>query len=170
MIWGYWDILHPKYYLRKTDKIYTNTLNYIFSSCITICTKMFKSSHYIYIYIYCLQEESPDFGIKVLTNFCLEILKQSGLNKKHGRKVGKIHKDFWIIPSLHMSQNDLIPANHILLKCTKSIFITFNQSLLSINFITKNWFCSFFSSSDKHQSQYLVRCHPSGINSLLMSF
>ena len=63
--------------------------------------------------LYCLQEESKHFGLKVLKNFGLGY-----------RKIGKIQKDFWTIPSLHMSQNVLIPPNHILRTYTKSILST----------------------------------------------
>ena len=40
--------------------------------------------------------------------------------KDHRGKIDKVHKDFWIIPSLHMSQSILIPLNHILPTCTKN--------------------------------------------------
>ena len=84
-----------------------------------------------------------------------------------------------------MSQNVLIPPNHILLTCTKSIFITcanFSHHLaptletlyhlptlyyfLSINIGS----ISFSSSSGMDQLHHPVGCHATGIDSLLISF
>ena len=47
--------------------------------------------------ICCLQEELPQFGLGVLTNFELGVLGHFGSTKNHTSKIDKIHKDFWII-------------------------------------------------------------------------
>ena len=48
---------------------FTKILNYIKSSCIIVCTKMSRYSHYIYF----LQEKSTHFGLRILTNFGLGV-------------------------------------------------------------------------------------------------
>ena len=66
----------------------------------------------------------------------------------------KISENFWITPSLHISQNVLISSNHIPLTHTDSIFTFCTNSFyylvnsLSLPnfiliFISKNWFDSF---------------------------
>ena len=89
-----------------------------------------------------------------MTCFSLEVSKHFGLKKL---KIGKIHKDSWIIPGL----------NYLAL-C--QLFIT---SQLQINFISKNWFYSFYYfilSFAMHQSHQIVGCHATGTSSLLISF
>ena len=51
-------------------------------SCIILCTKMFQYSHYLY----CSQEESKYFCLRVLTHFCLEVTAQFFGGKNHTRK------------------------------------------------------------------------------------
>ena len=42
---------------------------------------------------YCLQEESTHFGVRVLTNFALEVSAQFG-TKNHTIKINDIYRDF----------------------------------------------------------------------------
>lgn len=53
-----------------------------------------------------------------------------------------------------------------------SPFTNFYHLLLNfiLLFINQKWFFFFFSSSSMHQSHHLVKCLPTGINSLLTSF
>ena len=141
------------------------------------CAKFFcEYSHYIYR----LQEEPTHFGLRIWTNFGLEVLKHFGPKKKNQQNLQRF-LDYT------KSQNVSIPTNHILLTRTKSNFTTstnFCQLFLPpcphlayslplptkfiLTFISKKQFC--FSSSEKHQSQHFVGCHPTGINSFVLSF
>ena len=60
----------PKIIQEKMTK-FTRIFNYIKSSCIILCPQMFGYSYYIY----CLQEESTHIGLRVSTNFDLEVSK-----------------------------------------------------------------------------------------------
>ena len=58
----------------------------------------------------------------------------------------------------------MIPLNHILPSRIKNIFV-------SCNFYQKtNSSISFFSSSNKHQSDHLIGCHATLIKTFLISF
>ena len=59
------------------------------------------------------------FRSKSIDKFCCGGI-ETFWPKDHRGKIDKVHKDFWIIPSLHMSQSILIPLNHILPTCTKN--------------------------------------------------
>ena len=50
---------------------FSKNLNYIKSSCITFCAKMFRYS----LYMYLLQEESTHFFLEVFKHFGLEVSK-----------------------------------------------------------------------------------------------
>ena len=69
MIWGYWDILSPKSHTRKIDKIQKDFELYQISMHNVMCqiVRIFP------LYIYCLQEESIHFGLRVLKKFDLEV-------------------------------------------------------------------------------------------------
>lgn len=111
----------------------TKNLNYIKFSYIILDFTMLRYSNNIY----CLQEGSTPFGVKVLANFGLESLKHFGV-KNGRRKIDKIQKSFWIISSVNtyfFFQKCF--ANHILLTRAKQIFNNIHQILLSTNFISK---------------------------------
>ena len=78
MIWGYRNNWGSKTIQEKLTKL-TRILNYIMSSCIIFCIKMFEYSRYTC----CLQEESTHFGLRVLTNFGQEVSKHFGLKKSN---------------------------------------------------------------------------------------
>lgn len=67
----------------------TKNLNYIKFSYIILDFTMLRYSNNIY----CLQEGSTPFGVKVLANFGLESLKHFGV-KNGRRKIDKIQKSF----------------------------------------------------------------------------
>ena len=81
LVWKYQNILGQKYHTRKIDK-FTKILNHIKSSCIIFCTKMFRYSHYIYIYY--LQEESTNFSLRILKNLVWRY--QNILGKKNNKR------------------------------------------------------------------------------------
>ena len=114
-------------------------LNYIKSSYIIFCAEMFGYSHFLY----CLQEESIHFGLRVL-KILVWRYKNILSPKNHTRKIDKIPNVFCIIGSLHMTQSVSTPSNRILLTYDKNIFTISHQFLLSTNFINKNQFYSFF--------------------------
>ena len=122
MIWGYQSILSLKNYAKKLKK-FTKFLNYIKSSCVIFCDKMFKYSHYIYY----LQDESTNFGVRVLRNFdlrCQNILSQ----KNHTKKLTKFRNIFELLQVfIHnfFSRNVSISPNHILPTRTKNLFVTY---------------------------------------------
>ena len=147
MIWGYQNILAQKSHTQKIDKNpqrintlssgvietfwaqkiiqekfsrFTKVLNYIKSSCIIFCTKMFGYSHCIYR----LQEESIHFSLRVLRNFGLEASKHS-CHKNYRRKIDKNLQRYVSYTKFPYVQNVSIPPKHILLTRTKSIFTTF---------------------------------------------
>ena len=87
-LWNIGTFWTQKIIQEKSTK-FIKILNYIKSSCITFCVQMSRYSEYIY----CLQEISTDFGLKVLINFGLKVLKHFR-PKNHRGKIDKIHKDF----------------------------------------------------------------------------
>ena len=87
------------------------------------------------------------------------------------RRINKVwDQNFWTRPSLHMSQNVLIPPNHMLPTCTKSIFTPSTNFWHFLALSVKVGSISLFSSCDMHQSHRLVGCNATGINSLFISF
>ena len=125
MIVGYRNILGPKSWTQKLTKI----LNYIKSSCI-----MLEYSHYIY----CLQEKSTHFvWSKAIDKFRSGSIETFWAQKIIKEKLAKFTQRFWTISSLLISQNILIPPDHILPTCTKSIFTTsaYFSHQLSPNFV-----------------------------------
>ena len=87
-LWNSGTFWTQKIIQEKSTK-FIKILNYIKSSCITFCVQMFRYSEYIH----CLQEISTDFGLQVLINFGLKVLKHFR-PKNHRGKIDKIHKDF----------------------------------------------------------------------------
>ena len=74
---------------------------------------------------------------------------------------------------MFLSQNILIPSNHIQPTLTESIFTPSSSFYHFYYFLTlsiKIVSVPFFSFSDKHQSHHLVGCLATDINSLLMYF
>ena len=68
MTWGYREVLGPKNYTRKIDKILKYfELYQVFMN--NFWVKMFEYSHNIY----CLEEESTHFSFRVLITFVLEV-------------------------------------------------------------------------------------------------
>ena len=101
---------------------FTKILNYVKSSGIMFCAEMLGCSGYIY-----LARRINTFWLKGFDKFWsggIETIWAQTITKK----IGKIQKDFWIIPSLYVSQNISISPNHILTMCTKNIFTTSSNS------------------------------------------
>ena len=95
-----------------------------------------------------------------------DALKHVGFRKSYKQNLQNLQ----VFMHNFLYQNILIPPNHMLSIHTKIFFTTANQILFSTNFISKNGFIIFSSSSSKHQSHHLVRCHVAVINPLLISF
>ena len=110
-------------------------MNYIKSSCIIFCTKMFGYSHHIYF----LQEELTHFSREVLKH-----LSESTENfwvQKSYKKNDKIHKFSCIIFCNKMFQYlQLIYSQNIL----KTFFPIPTRFYYLLIFNIKNWFYSFF--------------------------
>ena len=108
---------------RKIDKTHE-------SSCIILCVKMLRYSHYIYH----LQKESAHFRLEVLKHFRMEGSKYFGFKKSYQKN----WQNSQVFIHNFLYQNVLIPPNYILSIYSKSSSI------------------SCYSSSGKHQSHHLV--------------
>ena len=81
---GVIEIFWAQIIIQEKFARFKKVLNYIKSSCIIFCAKIFVYSHYIYH----VQEESIHFSLRVLRNFGLEASKHFG-HKNYRRKIGK---------------------------------------------------------------------------------